>query len=522
MGILYLGGTGKMYRDFSENSKQKLLSLVSEVENEKLCDFTDWIGDRWYDFEAWIGMLNIRNYLSNVNLYHKKVIDKNNTTKATIESIFKEVERVDNRYRNTCFSFRKAQLCKLNLYIETLNEIVNPANGKFTAEYVSSMRDVLEECINQLNCKPTTEEPYPTLMGFDFTSLVLGSRETWKDALVIGWTSDWIKNITSLFHIGDSASEIAVRKSIESVIAQMLKNKHEVADFYEKYIETLKPEETEIAKKIINYFIKTGKACAKDELAQLLKIDVREFENSDFLKWLLQNENLEFVNDISDKISDTIGAFGDAVDMLDISTKFLTKFYGDYSEDVKYIEAIRSALLDGGYDNKTVNETVDSMLWEYRNQYESAIHDLVEMVAEKGINEVMDMTIGKALPGVGLFLDAKDITSSLIGLDDMADTIAQIYATQQYSYGLVEKYDFYRQKIKSGNYTSNDVEQCDMYFGLAKAAKLQEYKAIKATIESALNNAGASVFSSAEDKQYTRDMLVKLDAEIIRLENLSI
>lgn len=53
-----------------------MLGLVSEVENDKLCDLTDWIGDRWYDFESWIGRLNIRNYINDVNSYHKKVIDK--------------------------------------------------------------------------------------------------------------------------------------------------------------------------------------------------------------------------------------------------------------------------------------------------------------------------------------------------------------------------------------------------------------------------------------------------------------
>lgn len=41
-----------MMRDFSDSAKQKLLNLVSEVEDEKMSDFTDWMGDRWYDFES--------------------------------------------------------------------------------------------------------------------------------------------------------------------------------------------------------------------------------------------------------------------------------------------------------------------------------------------------------------------------------------------------------------------------------------------------------------------------------------
>ena len=57
-----------MYRDFSEQSRANLMNLVDQVEREKLCDFTDWIGDRWYDFEDWIGQLDIKYYINNVTI----------------------------------------------------------------------------------------------------------------------------------------------------------------------------------------------------------------------------------------------------------------------------------------------------------------------------------------------------------------------------------------------------------------------------------------------------------------------
>ena len=70
------------------------------MENEKLCDFTDWVGDRWLDFEQFIGQLNIKKYINNVNDYHKKVIDKNNATQSSINKIFNDVAKVDNTYYN--------------------------------------------------------------------------------------------------------------------------------------------------------------------------------------------------------------------------------------------------------------------------------------------------------------------------------------------------------------------------------------------------------------------------------------
>lgn len=136
-----------MYRDFSEKSRNELLGLVSQVENEKILNFTDWVGDRWYDFESWIGKLNIRNYLNNVNEYHKKVIDKNNATKSSINTIFNKVKSVDASYKDT-FSIKKSQLQQWQRYINELSQIVNPRNGKFNAK---AMSDAFDGILKQIS-----------------------------------------------------------------------------------------------------------------------------------------------------------------------------------------------------------------------------------------------------------------------------------------------------------------------------------------------------------------------------------
>lgn len=136
-----------MFRDFSDTSKQQVLELVSEVENEKICDFTDWIGDRWLDFDEWIGKLNIRNYVNNVNSYHKKVIDKNNATKGSIENIFSKVANVDNTYGNITGNIYTS-ISRLSSYIDAMNEIVTPSNGIFNSSTMSSKFDAL---LNQID-----------------------------------------------------------------------------------------------------------------------------------------------------------------------------------------------------------------------------------------------------------------------------------------------------------------------------------------------------------------------------------
>ena len=125
-----------MYRDFSTKSKQNLLNLVSQVENEKWSDFTDWVGDRWLDFQSWIGKLNIRNYINNVNEYHKNVIDKNNTTKKQIETIFADISLKDT-YFMIRFSSIRSSLQSLLSYLNQMAYIVSPQNGSFNAQYIN-------------------------------------------------------------------------------------------------------------------------------------------------------------------------------------------------------------------------------------------------------------------------------------------------------------------------------------------------------------------------------------------------
>lgn len=150
-----------MRRDFSDESKQKMLNLVAQVEQEKLCNFTDWIGDRWYDFQDWIGVLDIKHYIDDVNTYHKKVIDKNNSTEQAIIDIFIAVGTVDHDYAIKLSQTRSA-LEKWKRYIEQLTEIVNPFKGRFTTEYMgNALNTLLEDALvstNEVEEKTIDEE----------------------------------------------------------------------------------------------------------------------------------------------------------------------------------------------------------------------------------------------------------------------------------------------------------------------------------------------------------------------------
>ena len=134
-----------MYRDFSNEYKKILLNLVKEVENEKYQGFADELGDGFLTFQSWIGNLNINKYLNDVSSYHRKVIDKNNATRSSINAIFDTVKSIDVSYKHK-IARDNQWLQQWISYVEELSVIIDPRNGLFT----SNMSQRLEELLNQI------------------------------------------------------------------------------------------------------------------------------------------------------------------------------------------------------------------------------------------------------------------------------------------------------------------------------------------------------------------------------------
>lgn len=133
-----------MKRDFSATAKADLKSTIKQVESEKWCDFTDWFGDRWYDFEGLIGILNAKKYIDNINAYHKKVLDKNNTSQTEIDNIFNAVYNVSSTY-SVRFSAVESQLQSFNNLILGMAELINPNCGYTPQKINESLSSLFSE-----------------------------------------------------------------------------------------------------------------------------------------------------------------------------------------------------------------------------------------------------------------------------------------------------------------------------------------------------------------------------------------
>lgn len=128
-----------MFRDFSESAKQKLLGYVAEVtETSTWGKIGDAIGDMGLHVQHWLGWMNVSRYVNDLDKYHKKVIDKNNTTKKQIEEIFAKVEAVDGRYEKG-LNGEVTTANKVVQLIRHLAETIDPNGGNLDMGKMASV-----------------------------------------------------------------------------------------------------------------------------------------------------------------------------------------------------------------------------------------------------------------------------------------------------------------------------------------------------------------------------------------------
>lgn len=74
-------------RNFTLDTKNKLLVCI-ENNNNDWNQMGDWFGDRWMDICSAFKGLQLQDDMSNVESYHRDIIDKNNASKKEIKNIF--------------------------------------------------------------------------------------------------------------------------------------------------------------------------------------------------------------------------------------------------------------------------------------------------------------------------------------------------------------------------------------------------------------------------------------------------
>ena len=106
-----------MVRDFSQSALDRLLRLISEINEEQWFNWTDALGDWWYGTIFY--SQEISNCLDDIEGFHKRMLDKNDTSADKLRAIFDTVRQVDQNYA-TRFS---AALVNLQNYLQAVQSL---------------------------------------------------------------------------------------------------------------------------------------------------------------------------------------------------------------------------------------------------------------------------------------------------------------------------------------------------------------------------------------------------------------
>ena len=120
----------------------------------------------------------------------------------------------------------------------------------------------------------------------------------------------------------------------------------------------------------------------------------------------------------------------------------------------------------------------------------------MEEGTEAGLGYVSSLATGGLL---AFAVEAQGLVFELTGATAKGDQLASIYASDKYSSDLIRSYEYYFNKVKSGDYTQEDVRMCEYMFELAKTAKINEYTTIK------------NEFSTKDGASYLREKIDELE-----------
>lgn len=135
-----------MKRDFTRENYEYFLSLLQQISDEQWCGISDWFGDGYLNVKHFLGDLGLYDKTSNMEKYHKELLDKKNTSAAKIRDIFEKVSATDSQYAgNGAARYGECleMLRTFQEYIHSLTKIADDgyhvaANGGSFRSYIFS------------------------------------------------------------------------------------------------------------------------------------------------------------------------------------------------------------------------------------------------------------------------------------------------------------------------------------------------------------------------------------------------
>lgn len=114
-----------MVRDFTEDTKERLSKEIDDINKKTWNPVTDFIGDLFLYGGKWIGILSLKDDMSNVESYQRSVLDMTDMTKKQLNDIFENVYAVDRDYKDKILDLVNREKY-YNAKLQTLISAIQP------------------------------------------------------------------------------------------------------------------------------------------------------------------------------------------------------------------------------------------------------------------------------------------------------------------------------------------------------------------------------------------------------------
>lgn len=163
-----------------------------------------------------------------------------------------------------------------------------------------------------------------------------------------------------------------------------------------------------------------------------------------------------------DDVNDFIGKMNEMIGNAETVDKILK----DYSSNIAMLESVREIAPENGI----LNETIDDLIFEYKNQVASTIFDDIQGKFENGITDLADYALGLNIGAVD------GVIQKVLGNYDKLNSIDTVLYTADLRCNAIMAYRTAAEKIMSGNFTESDLTKYKQTFDLSKALTIEQYE----------------------------------------------
>ena len=119
------GGRNGVVRDFTEATKQRLSGEIDDINKSTWSPVTDAIGDVFSYAGKWLGIISLKDDMSNVESYQRTVLDMTDMTKKELEQIFEDVYELDKDFKGKFAEIVENEIA-YNDRLKYLFELIKP------------------------------------------------------------------------------------------------------------------------------------------------------------------------------------------------------------------------------------------------------------------------------------------------------------------------------------------------------------------------------------------------------------